>query len=1593
MFRLLRKNSDIEYCAPYGRSGQAQDGIDIYARLNGGGHVCWQVRNREEVKASDIEKTVDDFLQGKWAASTKRFVLCVRASLANTKLQDTIEVQAAQLLEKGIVFEGVDGIQLSEKLRSHPDIVDDFFGPDWLVAFAGREVAASLKRRLDARRVIALRRRLAEIYEARFQHLDPGLNVDPARQDTPGIRKRFVVPHVDPANPFLEPSLEPEDRSVEPPGQDDYAWGFDEYGNLEKSVRSRKPPSEPSPTPSMALDDWLLQSGRALLLSGPPGSGKSTVLRCLALDLVRAPELFPAVNERLGARIPLLIPFALWSRLTAKKQSEVGLREVIRETFGALVPQSELEDSFIEALFDERLVLLIDGLDEYSDEQAGRTTLATLGAFVRTHDVFTIMTARPAGLRRLGPLSGYWKTARLMELLPRQQRALATKLLGEEAGTATSVALRVHQFFQQLEHNGRLQSLAGNPLLLHGMLSVAARQIILPNTRYQLFQKLIEILLEVHPNRRATAAAESRPRAGIFATDDVRSEALANLAFKVQIDGMDSGIPRANARQIIQEFLESERAWSKDQARRGARELTDVDADTSGLLVERGPEELAFCHAAFREHLAGLELVTWALEDQIEFVSGHSGEPRWRGAILVLLQSLKRRTEVERILEAIQSEREEESSSMDRRLLLADGAFATASRSGTVGQQAGLSSLNRIETGTDDAERLELLGLALDGPRTGPIGEAIVARLARWWPGVTEFQSDLYAKLGRWRPTRELAQMLLLTLRGDSNQLAASSSLAAAFGGTSEVGCQLVALIHDSMNPWVTAAALDALSRGWPSTDGLDDWLGEAECSPSVQLRTVATLALYRRGRRGNVGRDSLLHALGARWSRFMDSLHVEITDALVTDWADDGELHDACWAGLGRGGPRKYDISHEYARSMFMRLHRHDTRVSRWVEQEIGARGHFPFGGSIPGDELLGPIISEHENVRTAIENWFEKEKSLSLDHETAQLAAMLKSDAAKREMLSRLGTAGPYRFWPVWSLLHGWGIDDPEVAAALKPLPRIPPKARQHIAHLVPEIVGSVDESFRLLKEICDLPEVERADFVIGGFAALGNEIDEGGAVSAILPHVRKSPAMFRGEGRLIARFHADPRVRAFALGRLRERSPPLVAMAGVYGTDAEIAPLILQRVAPLPTAYRRYIARRASQRFDDKVLQRVLQQCELETDEHAMIQATIGLSYAALPTPGAAQERTEILRTQLHAVGPQFREQRVAAFGGLLALGRLDVFTVAQDDYEEKALAIDLVDQIKDYSPVLELAAERWEELEMEAGDSSVRRLSGRSTDAGRFWKVFAPYLSRSPLLTARFLEYCDNGSVVLEAPGLAALSRLRPGSSLLLDCCKRALAVEFNAQQRAPLDAARTIVVASKCLAEHFPEDSSAVAAIIAASDNLWGQGAALVGLASRWPDQELVAREYRNLLKERQEWPGLLDCVVLWLVSAQGTREQVANTLAQFVTRREPSPWDFPEDALDAFRARLERDPDVAETLSQVARDIDEPSIRASTVRLLASMLTKQSQGLAKELLAAECRRSGPPRFALDILTNRIRPAGELMRQALATPSKPLPYDT
>jgi hypothetical protein len=132
----------------------------------------------------------------------------------------------------------------------------------------------------------------------------------------------------------------------------------------------------------------------------------------------------------------------------------------------------------------------------------------------------TIVTGRPSGLARLGALDPLWRQGRLAALSDSQQRALTTIWFNHlyrsddshaPAGTrAQAVKIQIGNFFTDLGQSGTLATLSGVPLLLSGLISLYIRQVTLPRNRFQAYQELIQLLLEIHPNRRAQAALGSK---------------------------------------------------------------------------------------------------------------------------------------------------------------------------------------------------------------------------------------------------------------------------------------------------------------------------------------------------------------------------------------------------------------------------------------------------------------------------------------------------------------------------------------------------------------------------------------------------------------------------------------------------------------------------------------------------------------------------------------------------------------------------------------------------------------------------------------------------------------------------------------------------------------------------------------------------------------------------------------------------------------------------------------------------------------------------------------------------------------------------
>ena len=282
-YRLAGSTEGVEHYARYGRHGQAQQGIDIFVRRTDGKYDVWQAKRYASFSARDVRSAVDKFLAGTWSGRTERLFLAVQPSLAVTKIQEEIETQAVRLREKGISLKPLGGEELSEAIRDYPILVDDFFGRPWTEAFLGGEAARNLGSRLDGREFARIREQLCKFYHNHFHLLDVGaaLPFEGAgqRDASPSLLERFAAPDIvvrekvwdSPANSG------PEAESAAPRPI---------TGRESTRVHPREStPSRRNSFRRTPLRDWLIDGSRLAVL-GDVGMGKSTLLRCIALDLL-----------------------------------------------------------------------------------------------------------------------------------------------------------------------------------------------------------------------------------------------------------------------------------------------------------------------------------------------------------------------------------------------------------------------------------------------------------------------------------------------------------------------------------------------------------------------------------------------------------------------------------------------------------------------------------------------------------------------------------------------------------------------------------------------------------------------------------------------------------------------------------------------------------------------------------------------------------------------------------------------------------------------------------------------------------------------------------------------------------------------------------------------------------------------------------------------------------------------------------------------------------------------------------------------------------------------------------------------------------
>lgn len=1402
--RLVRLESDVVDCRVYGVRGDRQAGIDLFALLRSGYYITYQCKRVKEFGPKKITAAISTFAQGRWYNRSKRFVLCTSESLASTQRTDAIQQARSRLGEVELLI--WDAETLSISLKAHPRIVDDFFGRAWVKVFNGPGAAAALGERLDSGAVRRYRRELRTFYASVFAKHDPGILSGGGQQLRPlALVQRYTIPDVKASTTsgldkpraltegdHLVDSLPvPANSEILEPTESYSELNFRNLTSHDRRRGNRRQIHNTQAKKRINIDDWLARNNRTIVLAGP-GGGKSALLRFLSLDFLSDEPRLTKAAERWGGRLPVWVPFGRWTRsVEASVGAEGSLTRALESWFGEF-DASDLWPLVSCALNDNRLLLLVDGLDEWTTKEAGAIAVQRLQVFVERQQVPAIVTSRPHGFERL-PVSGAgWQVGHLAPLSDIQRKSFVRKWfthwspLSGECEDSQATQRRVENEVEALEvdlaRTPDLDELSRIPLLLLLLVRLQREQARLPTSRFKAYEVLAETLLQDQPRLRRRAASLTQEPIPDLSEDDLRA-AFARLAWIIQTEHPDGSISNSEARKVLISFLEDGEvgpAMAPPDARRVAREVVAAGQDTLGLLRPASLREVAFFHRSLQQFLASVALGEEPLNRQVAIIERRYDDPQWVEVLLSLFALNRRPTDIRDYVDVLRPKTADVLGRWAAERLLAEIAFGENRCPASLSSELAHATFVQIETGPRLDQRKTLLEIAIDGLGSPRRRADVVERLHSWFPQRSSFRRNLFLAIREW-PSLADENVIRRTLRRgihdehDANQVAAAVSLCQRYETDDEERAHMLTLVRGLHDTSIRAAALYGAAETWPLDEEIQTLSAELMAGGPLALRVAAANA--RICARTTDSEDwrhlappyGIFDDDGYGWSHRARML-------LSTGWAGEESLKAYCVDLLSK-----------------MNLSLGWTRTEIW---EVLLRA---FPGAPEIAELLAKYICENERPFLGVDNhihWILIRQNFQSFPHIAQaveahvlgrnvlysLGDMYAACAARTErtrdlLIDTLKTSIPHN--AAGALLDGWGMKDEAVSAALSVMAMGETRSASSIGHLLPRIISDKTVCAERLVSIAQDYDCQRFDFVIEGAAELGDQE----TILAVADAALAARAKWEGNwvlddsvrSGLIRAAPKNRSVRRLALDSLQHAWPPLHEISVAYRNDPELRHLILDASAPLPERLRNVVAEHLGN--DEDLANELLSGYQAEIQSQPAVLASIGHHAvrhrngewpASLTTTLVGRSRTGGLRSTV---------KREASFAGLIIGKQLDALTRKyQESGDERPYAIRIADYHDDMTAMRELVLKEWSYIADVLQDPLPWLSVGyMDHDPKPVWEILARFAAPFEEARVAVRDYvdCQIGSTPLSLPLLQFLAETDPTSPVLLDECLKAL----------------------------------------------------------------------------------------------------------------------------------------------------------------------------------------------------------------------------
>ena len=1415
--RLVRREEDVEYCQLYGTRGQDQAGIDLYARKSTSSkYTVFQCKKVRQLGPALIEKTVDEFIEDGWADKTDTFVLCTSENLTSADRADKVREQSELLGKKGIAFTPWDLGAISEKLKAHPDLVHDFFGTGWVRVFCGEQAILGLTYRLQPHQVTTLRTRLADCYRRVFDTHDPGLPGDTLSGMVPlAFKARFVLPDIQEGGILTLGSSEavvlgePQETNADLRVQDIGSAGdVNVLRGDHQAMSQAKRRHVPHTRARQAVSGWL-NGSRCHVVLGLPGSGKSSLLRFVALDLLDDNPSLGAYAQQWGQYLPMWVPFALWTKLIKDTPGvPPPLKELLRRWF-AMLGEETLWPLVEEALADGRLLLLVDGLDEWTSEPAARVALDLCKMFVEQHDIPAIATSRPQGFRQLGAQTLGWHVGEISGLSQEQQRNLATfwfsgrlKHLGKEStgSSEADVAARgreqAEEFLAALEQSSDLKDLAEVPLLLLLLIVLKMSNVDLPRSRFEAYDRLIKHLSKVHPRGRLKAASVASEEPIPLSDSDFEAS-VARLAYVLHTEHGEGQITTVDAATVLTNYLKDDNVglgYGHKEAREMAARLVDSFENAVGLLVRRSETEVAFFHRSFEEYLTALHLSSWPREERIAFVAAHCADAAWREPLLGLFYLTRVPAEVGACLEATEGLSLLPSERHAADLLLYETAFGDYKCPVPIVRRITDAAFRCVDYEHWMPHRARVLRLALGGLRSARTRDMVREKVRRWFPLRDNWRAGIYDGIGRWATSDETIECLWQGMHDENvvNQRAAGEALMAHAGSEPTVINRVKSLAVAPADPKTRAAAIRSLANAEVSDPQMDEIITWARYSASSEMRLAAIMCKIKMGTQTEQDRRAVLRLAGVlsdidyHWKE-------DVVEALITGWPESPRTLTACLRAVTEHGPTR-KIDHQQALMVLVSGYPQHPLVAQLIADELRNSGYGLHGSD--EQELWRQVLRNFKDnpvVVAAIDEWLPRDKGFG--SVTAWAALVGRTEVAKHYLLSRVERS--LLHYTVPALLEGWGMADDAVSEAVSRIAWGAADRASYIGRQLALIIPNPQACRERIQTILMDPACDRYDIMLSAMAEAGTDQDKEEAVGVVLPRLsqregnsEQSIGSFGLDdpAYLFSDYATDERVKEAVRATLEMPDCNWSAVARFFADDTQMRSAVMRACNALPAALRQIIAEFLSDGHSDDAdfALSLLRQYNLETDADVKVQASIGYHQLLVRRHDDLGTAVKLLAEDIVSYGTDMSALRQAAFAGLMILGRYDVVLGAREimrtpgDDEERFADLRL-GTLNDglATPLGQYMVAHWHDLTTAMGTRLLPFLSGSSYshykfEGERVWSALCLFADTEEASRQAVLQGLEAASPRFSDENvLLFLSRVRPSSPLLLDYCMAAL----------------------------------------------------------------------------------------------------------------------------------------------------------------------------------------------------------------------------